>query len=527
MEIDTLEGIVNHTHPWIQAYFHGERARARLAARESQSWSVRPITPRSAPSWCWYSCSARCSSTGTRTAASIATTPATRSTSRAASADSSAARQCATSASMSAASCSMNVDSRDASRVQVIVDIDSSAPVSARTVAELSLQGVTGLLYVDLISQHAATGGSPAPCRASDIPVIRSARSNFDVLLSSLPELIGLANEVVERANRMLSDENLAAVASTPAQHQPDEPRSCRTTVREVHALVTELRGTAADIRTVAQSVNRTTQSVGPDFAAAMKRVNDVADNLVGASAQLEQLVKDNRTRSALLHARCAAGVRALPARWPFRRPRDQRARARPARGSLAAPLPDAAARRGDSAMRRLGALRFDPGACLAAARLLGIVQQGHRRRIRPTSCAPHRAEGAASRPNAPSLRIGRTLAAPGLDADRMVLVRSDHRMDYYAASRWVATDSADGRRPRGGDTAQQRRVELPCTIRRALFRRTTSCRSTSAVSRRITPKSIEPKVHVVLDCTLGRRTDRERLRHFVAEGSAPPVPIA
>jgi phospholipid/cholesterol/gamma-HCH transport system ATP-binding protein len=29
MEIDTLERIVQHTHPWIQAYFHGERASAR------------------------------------------------------------------------------------------------------------------------------------------------------------------------------------------------------------------------------------------------------------------------------------------------------------------------------------------------------------------------------------------------------------------------------------------------------------------------------------------------------------------
>jgi len=33
MEIDTLDGIVEHKHPWIQAYFHGERARARLEAR--------------------------------------------------------------------------------------------------------------------------------------------------------------------------------------------------------------------------------------------------------------------------------------------------------------------------------------------------------------------------------------------------------------------------------------------------------------------------------------------------------------
>ena len=30
MQVDTLEGIVTHPHPWIQAYFHGERSRARL-----------------------------------------------------------------------------------------------------------------------------------------------------------------------------------------------------------------------------------------------------------------------------------------------------------------------------------------------------------------------------------------------------------------------------------------------------------------------------------------------------------------
>ncbi len=30
MEVDTLAGIVNNPHPWIQADFHGERARARL-----------------------------------------------------------------------------------------------------------------------------------------------------------------------------------------------------------------------------------------------------------------------------------------------------------------------------------------------------------------------------------------------------------------------------------------------------------------------------------------------------------------
>jgi phospholipid/cholesterol/gamma-HCH transport system ATP-binding protein len=31
MESDTLQGIVSHPHPWIQAYFHGERAALRAA----------------------------------------------------------------------------------------------------------------------------------------------------------------------------------------------------------------------------------------------------------------------------------------------------------------------------------------------------------------------------------------------------------------------------------------------------------------------------------------------------------------
>jgi len=32
MQADTLEGIVSNPHPWIQAYFHGERSRARIGA---------------------------------------------------------------------------------------------------------------------------------------------------------------------------------------------------------------------------------------------------------------------------------------------------------------------------------------------------------------------------------------------------------------------------------------------------------------------------------------------------------------
>ena len=48
----------------------------------------------------------------------------------------------------------IRVDPRDSGRVQVIVDIDTTTPVSEHTVAQLQLQGVTGLLYIDLMEDR-------------------------------------------------------------------------------------------------------------------------------------------------------------------------------------------------------------------------------------------------------------------------------------------------------------------------------------------------------------------------------------
>jgi phospholipid/cholesterol/gamma-HCH transport system substrate-binding protein len=187
----------------------------------------------------------------------------------------------------------MNIDTRDASRVQVIVDIDSSAPISAKTVAELSLQGVTGLLYIDLISDTGNRRLTKAVPSARH-PVIRSARSNFDVFLSSLPDLVGLANEVVERANRLLSDENLTAVAGT-LRNLDEASAGLPGTLREVDSLAAELRGAAVEIRAAAQNVNGVTRTAGPELVAAVQKVYAVAENLANSSSQLEAMVKDNR----------------------------------------------------------------------------------------------------------------------------------------------------------------------------------------------------------------------------------------
>jgi len=97
----------------------------------------------------------------------------------------------------------ISLDPRTAERVQVIVDIDAKAPVSPRTLARLSLQGVTGLLYVDL--QQAKAGESIVPHVLSvKFPVINAARSDFDVLLATLPDVAGRSRELLARLQDLM-----------------------------------------------------------------------------------------------------------------------------------------------------------------------------------------------------------------------------------------------------------------------------------------------------------------------------------
>src|SRR5262245_59148378 len=162
---------------------------------------------------------------------------------------------------------SMRIDPRDSSRVQVLVDLDSSAPVSDKTIAELSLQGVTGLLYMDLI-QDTGTRRLTRPVPSEKYPVIRSARSSCDLLLASLPDRGGLASDVADRAARMLSDKNIASVSNALANIDKASA-SLPQTLTEVRSLVVELRGVATEVRSVAQNANTVLDKSGPEVTTA------------------------------------------------------------------------------------------------------------------------------------------------------------------------------------------------------------------------------------------------------------------
>jgi phospholipid/cholesterol/gamma-HCH transport system substrate-binding protein len=180
----------------------------------------------------------------------------------------------------------IRIDRRAADRVQVIADIDSSTPISDTTVASLSLAGVTGQLYVDLMASAPEARKMPS-VPSEKYPVIDSVRSNFDLFLSSLPDLVG-------RASAVLSDKNIASITRTlesieqGAANLPD-------TLRDARQVVSELKATLIDVRAAAAGAREFMDASGPELTAAAQRFRVLADNLARTTGQLDKLMADHR----------------------------------------------------------------------------------------------------------------------------------------------------------------------------------------------------------------------------------------
>lgn len=188
---------------------------------------------------------------------------------------------------------SMYIDHRNAGRVQVIVDIDSATPVSEQSVAELSQQGVTGVLFIDLL-RNAGNKRLLAAVPSDRYPVIRSDKSNIDLLLAGLPEMVGRASDVLGRVQLLLDADNLKAINHAFANldattgNLPD-------TIKDLRALIADLHETSVQFRDTAASVRGVTDAAGPQLRDAVSHIAAVTGQLSDATANLDQMIRENR----------------------------------------------------------------------------------------------------------------------------------------------------------------------------------------------------------------------------------------
>jgi phospholipid/cholesterol/gamma-HCH transport system substrate-binding protein len=189
----------------------------------------------------------------------------------------------------------LSIDRHDASRIVVVAEIDREAPISSATRASLGLQGVTGLLFINLKEVPKVDKAVPL-AKGERYPVIESIASDFDVFLSSLPELMGRANDMLERIGRVFSDENLNGLAETVKSLRVATAGLPQTS-QNITKLVDELRGTVQEINGAAQTLRGISEDARPEVKVALERLTETANNLAQASARMDRFTQKSEAQ--------------------------------------------------------------------------------------------------------------------------------------------------------------------------------------------------------------------------------------
>lgn len=210
-------------------------------------------------------------------------------------------------------------------QVQLTLDIDATAPIKEDTIAVLTVQGLTGIAFVDL------TGGSlespPLQAQAGETyPVIQSGPSFFSRLDTSGTELMAnlnvllqaIANVVGAGGEQAMGDvlENIRQVTAVLAGRQAELDSSLQNTARllengalaaeRLPALLARLDATAQAFETMAASVGGASERINtyversgsgveqfsqqtlPELGALISELRRLADTLQGIGTRLE-----------------------------------------------------------------------------------------------------------------------------------------------------------------------------------------------------------------------------------------------
>ncbi len=215
---------------------------------------------------------------------------------------------------------------KDPSRVAALIDIAGRTPVKTDTKARLESQGLTGVAAIALTGGEESAPPALEPGPNGELPVINADRSDFQNLLENVQRLSAKADDVLEKADKLIGDNGPAitdtlknvdtfskaladnssginaALSGVADLGQKIGPLANRLQVLsdDVDALVKAVD--ADKVRNVVANVEGFTATIAhnqgnidsllKDSAALAKRLNDTAGQLDGALNDIRNLAK-------------------------------------------------------------------------------------------------------------------------------------------------------------------------------------------------------------------------------------------
>ena len=194
----------------------------------------------------------------------------------------------------------IEIDPKNPQRVRVQVEVSSAAPLNQDSVAELQMQGITGVSIIQI------GGGTPQSPRivqtpGEEYPIIASRPSPFQRLFAGAPELIARSIQLIEQANKLVSDENIAAFSQTV--------RSVGAISGELGArsgdigkILDNVQGSSIQIREAAQSINGMAGNLNKQVATLTDSADATLSVMRGTLTGVDALVEEVRSTSTTVN---------------------------------------------------------------------------------------------------------------------------------------------------------------------------------------------------------------------------------
>lgn len=192
---------------------------------------------------------------------------------------------------------SISIAPHDPGKVLVEIRIDEEVPILEDSVAVLTMQGLTGVLIVQI------EGGSPGslqlqPEPGKDRAVIASRVSPIQELFMGAPDLINGAIVTVGRLNKLLGDENLQNI-SMALQNAERLSRALAGQSDNIEKIFIDLQFALVELRAAAGAAERVASKadklLGGDVRDAMADLRSLLASANSLAANLDGVVSDNR----------------------------------------------------------------------------------------------------------------------------------------------------------------------------------------------------------------------------------------
>jgi phospholipid/cholesterol/gamma-HCH transport system substrate-binding protein len=161
---------------------------------------------------------------------------------------------------------SITIDPEDSRLIRVDISLLKSTPLKADTKANLKMQGITGVVFIELTGGNPALANLDKPKDSTEVLEIPSAPSSINTILDNIPVMLAKLSITLDQINKVMSDKNVASIQSL-LQHGD---------------------AAASDLRSILSASRESIPQTTRDAAEAISHLNNAAKRVDRLSEQVE-----------------------------------------------------------------------------------------------------------------------------------------------------------------------------------------------------------------------------------------------